>query len=95
MRHHFERALPIDEAMKAGVMLAWDANGQPLLPAHGFPLRLIVPTYYGMASVKWLSSITVIDHTYQGVEQQQVYRLQSGSSDSGRARARRSRCARR
>lgn len=85
VRHRFERALPIDEAMKAGVMLAWDANGQPLLPAHGFPLRLIVPTYYGMASVKWLSSITVIDHTFQGVEQAQVYRLQTGSSDSGRA----------
>jgi DMSO/TMAO reductase YedYZ molybdopterin-dependent catalytic subunit len=84
VRHRFERALPIDEAMSAGVILAWDANGQPLLPVHGFPLRLVVPSYYGMASVKWLTSITVIDHTFQGVEQQQVYRLQSGSSDSGR-----------
>jgi DMSO/TMAO reductase YedYZ molybdopterin-dependent catalytic subunit len=83
-RHFFERALPVDEAMKAGVILAWEANGQPLLPAHGFPLRLIVPTYYGMASVKWLRQITVIDHTYQGVEQDKVYRLQSSSSDGGR-----------
>jgi DMSO/TMAO reductase YedYZ molybdopterin-dependent catalytic subunit len=83
-RHFFERALPVDEAMKAGVILAWDANGQPLLPAHGFPLRLIVPTYYGMASVKWLRQITVIDHTYQGVEQKKVYRLQGSSSDGGR-----------
>jgi len=83
-RHHFERALPVDEAMKDGVLLAWENNGQPLLPAHGFPLRLIVPTWYGMASVKWLKSITVIDHTFQGVEQKQVYRLQSSASDSGR-----------
>ena len=82
--HAFERALPLDEAMKDGVILAWEANGQPLLPAHGFPLRLIVPTWYGMASVKWLRSITVIDHTYQGVQQKQVYRFQTSSSDLGR-----------
>ena len=84
VRHRFERALPIDEAMKDGVMLAWEANGQPLLPAHGFPLRLIVPDWYGMASVKWLKSITVIDHTFQGVQQKLVYRFQTSSSDLGR-----------
>ena len=83
-KHFFERALPIDEAMKDGVILAWDANGQPLLPAHGFPLRLVVPTWYGMASVKWLRKLTVINHTFQGVEQKLVYRLQTSSSDSGR-----------
>ena len=83
--HHFERSLPIDEAMKDGVLLAWENNGQPLLPVHGFPLRLVVPTWYGMASVKWLKSITVIDHTFQGVEQKQVYRLQSSAGDGGRA----------
>jgi DMSO/TMAO reductase YedYZ molybdopterin-dependent catalytic subunit len=84
-KHFFERALPIDEALKAGVILAWDANGQPLLPVHGFPLRLVVPTWYGMASVKWLRSITVIDHPFQGVEQKLVYRLQTSPSDGGRA----------
>jgi DMSO/TMAO reductase YedYZ molybdopterin-dependent catalytic subunit len=82
--HNFERALPVDEAMKDGVILAWEANGQPLLPAHGFPLRLIVPTWYGMTSVKFLKSITVIDHTFQGVEQKQVYRDTFSLSDSGR-----------
>jgi DMSO/TMAO reductase YedYZ molybdopterin-dependent catalytic subunit len=82
--HNFERALPVKEALADGVLLAWDANGQPLLPHHGFPLRLIVPTWYGMTSVKWLKSITVIDHTYQGEEQKQVYRNTFGSSDSGR-----------
>jgi DMSO/TMAO reductase YedYZ molybdopterin-dependent catalytic subunit len=84
VRHNFERALPVDEALADGVMLAWEANGQPLLPHHGFPLRLIVPTWYGMTSVKWLKSITVIDHTFQGEEQKQVYRGAFGSSDSGR-----------
>jgi sulfane dehydrogenase subunit SoxC len=84
VRHHFERALSVKEATANGVMLAWDANSQPLLPQHGFPLRLIVPTWYGMASVKWLTKITVIDHTFQGVEQKLVYRRQFSTSDGGR-----------
>jgi DMSO/TMAO reductase YedYZ molybdopterin-dependent catalytic subunit len=84
VHHHFERALPVDEAMLDGVILAWEANGQPLPPAHGFPLRLVVPTWYGMASVKWLKAITVIDHPFQGVEQKLVYRLSFSGADLGR-----------
>lgn len=84
VHHNFERALPVDEAMLDGVILAWDANGQPLAPAHGFPLRLVVPTWYGMASVKWLKAITVINHPFQGVQQKQVYRLTFSGADAGR-----------
>jgi DMSO/TMAO reductase YedYZ molybdopterin-dependent catalytic subunit len=84
VHHHFERALPLDEAMADEVILAWEANGQPLLPAHGFPLRLVVPTWYGMASVKWLKAITVIDHPFQGVQQAQVYRRSFSANDGGR-----------
>jgi DMSO/TMAO reductase YedYZ molybdopterin-dependent catalytic subunit len=84
VHHHFERALPIDEAMLDGVILAWEANGQPLPPAHGFPLRLVVPTWYGMASVKWLKAITVIDHPFQGVQQKLVYRMTFSGADAGR-----------
>jgi DMSO/TMAO reductase YedYZ molybdopterin-dependent catalytic subunit len=84
VHHAFERALPLEEAMASEVILAWEANGQPLLPAHGFPLRLIVPTWYGMASVKWLKAITVIDHPFQGVQQTQVYRQTFSASDTGR-----------
>lgn len=84
VHHRFERALPLDEALADEVILAWEANGQPLLPAHGFPLRLIVPTWYGMVSVKWLKAITVIDHPFQGVQQTQVYRQSFSGSDAGR-----------
>jgi DMSO/TMAO reductase YedYZ molybdopterin-dependent catalytic subunit len=84
VRHHFERALPVKEALADGVLLAWEANGQPLLPHHGYPLRLVVPTWYGMASVKYLTKITVIDHTFQGEEQKLVYRHHFSSSDLGR-----------
>jgi len=43
-------------------------NGMRLLPQHGFPLRLIVPGYYGMTNVKWLESIEIIDHNFNGVQ---------------------------
>jgi DMSO/TMAO reductase YedYZ molybdopterin-dependent catalytic subunit len=84
VRHAFERSMPIDEARADGVLLAWEANGEPLTPAHGFPLRLVVPSWYGMASVKWLKSITVIDHPFQGVEQVDAYRMRFSPSEQGR-----------
>ena len=46
----FERSLPLEEALRDNVLLAYEMNGAPLLPQHGFPLRLIVPGWYGMAS---------------------------------------------
>jgi sulfane dehydrogenase subunit SoxC len=83
VEHAFERSLPIEEALREEVMLAWAHNGQPLLPQHGYPLRLIVPRWYGMASVKWLRAITVLNEPFQGVEQKQVYRYQQDGDDLG------------
>lgn len=83
VEHAFERSLPIAEAMRDEVMLAWGANGQPLLPQHGFPLRLIVPRWYGMASVKWLRAITVMREPFRGVEQAKVYRYQQVKGEPG------------
>ena len=50
----YERSLPLEEALPEDVLLAYEMNGAPLPPQHGFPLRLVVPGWYGMASVKWL-----------------------------------------
>lgn len=83
VEHAFERSLPIKEALRDGVMLAWAQNGQPLLPQHGFPLRLIVPTWYGMTSVKWLRAITVLNQPFKGIEQAKVYRYQKSATDPG------------
>jgi len=58
-------------------------NGQPLLPQHGSPLRLIVPGWYGMASVKWLKRIEVIDHAYQGFQQVRTYVFKQSEADPG------------
>ena len=41
-------------------------NGEPLPPEHGFPVRLIAPGWYGVANVKWLTRIEVMDHRYAG-----------------------------
>ena len=81
--HHFARSLSLPQAMHNDVMLAWQMNGQPLLPQHGFPLRLIVPGWYGMASVKWLNRIEVIDHSFTGHQQTGTYIYRTDKNDSG------------
>ena len=83
VEHAFERSLPLKEALRDEVMLAWEHNGQPLLPQHGFPLRLVVPSWYGMASVKWLRAITVLNEPFRGVEQSKVYRFQQVKGEAG------------
>ncbi|MDQ3674063.1 MAG: sulfite oxidase [Gemmatimonadota bacterium] len=83
VEHAFERSLPIAEALRDEVMLAWGANGQALLPQHGFPLRLIVPSWYGMASVKWLRAITVLNKPFKGIQQAKVYRYQQRKGEPG------------
>lgn len=55
--HPFGRSLTPAEVAELDVMLVWGMNGAPLLPQHGAPLRLIVPGWYGMASVKWLTQV--------------------------------------
>jgi DMSO/TMAO reductase YedYZ molybdopterin-dependent catalytic subunit len=52
------------------VILAYEMNGQPLLPQHGAPLRLIVPGWYGMTNVKWLDSIEAISTRFDGYQMQ-------------------------
>ncbi|HEY1421713.1 MAG TPA: sulfite oxidase [Candidatus Dormibacteraeota bacterium] len=62
----FERSLTLDEAGNGLALLAYAMNGEPLNGLHGYPLRLIVPGWYGMASVKWLSEMELIDHPFAG-----------------------------
>jgi DMSO/TMAO reductase YedYZ molybdopterin-dependent catalytic subunit len=62
----FARSLPLEKAQRPGVLLAFQMNGKDLPVEHGFPLRVVVPGWYGMASVKWLSRITVSDKPFDG-----------------------------
>jgi DMSO/TMAO reductase YedYZ molybdopterin-dependent catalytic subunit len=65
---HYARSVPLGKA-REGVLLAYEMNGEPLTPAHGFPLRAIVPGWYGMAAVKWLQRIIVTERPYNGYYQ--------------------------
>lgn len=69
---HYARSLPLAKACD-DVLLARQMNGADLTPAHGFPLRAIVPGWYGMASVKWLSDIVVTDRPFLGYYQSVDY----------------------
>jgi DMSO/TMAO reductase YedYZ molybdopterin-dependent catalytic subunit len=62
----FARSMSIDAAMAEGNLLCYEMNGQPLPVEHGFPVRLIAPGWYGVANVKWLKRIELIDHRYAG-----------------------------
>ena len=79
----YERALPVEDAMRDEVLLAWGMNGAPLQPQHGFPLRLVVPGWYGMTSVKWLSEITVSADPFEGYQQVRGYRLRQTPDEPG------------
>jgi DMSO/TMAO reductase YedYZ molybdopterin-dependent catalytic subunit len=80
---HYERSLVLDEARRDEVLLAYEMNGQPLLPQHGFPLRLVVPGWYGMTSVKWLDRITLIDEPFEGYQQSHSYRWRQTHEEKG------------
>jgi DMSO/TMAO reductase YedYZ molybdopterin-dependent catalytic subunit len=70
---HFARSLPITKARNGNVLLAYKMNGADLSPAHGFPVRVVVPGWYGMASVKWLARIVVGEKPFEGFFQTLQY----------------------
>jgi DMSO/TMAO reductase YedYZ molybdopterin-dependent catalytic subunit len=81
--HDFQRSLSIAEAHRPEVLLVYAMNGAPLQPQHGFPLRLIVPGWYGMASVKWLRSIEAVAEPFLGYQQGTAYHYKADADDPG------------
>ena len=79
----YERSLPLDEAMREDVLLAYEMNGQPLPPQHGFPLRLVVPGWYGMTHVKWLARVSVLTEPFGGYQNARGYRFRSDPDEPG------------
>src|SRR5581483_5272446 len=70
----FVRSVPLDKALHPDTLLAYEMNGAPIPPSHGFPLRLIVPGWAGDSWVKWVTDITAIDHEYDGFFMKTAYR---------------------
>jgi DMSO/TMAO reductase YedYZ molybdopterin-dependent catalytic subunit len=79
----FQRSLSIEDALESDAILAYEMNGGPLPPQHGFPLRLLVPGWYGMTSVKWLTRIDVLAEPFAGYQQAQSYRLRQREDEEG------------
>src|SRR5215813_11469411 len=69
----FERSLSMDDAQGSEALLAYAMNGETLPIQHGYPLRLIVPGWYAVASVKWLTEIDVISEPFSGHYQTGAY----------------------
>lgn len=80
----YRRSLSIAEVQRPEVILAYEMNGQPLLPQHGSPVRLVVPGWYGMASVKWLTAIEALTEPSDHYMMKEAYVVRSDSRDLGR-----------
>lgn len=78
----YQRSLSVAEAVGEDVLLAYEMNGAPLPPQHGYPLRLVVPGWYGMAQVKWLRGITAVADPFDGY-QMRAYRLRRDPEQPG------------
>lgn len=72
----FARSLPLEKALHRDTLLATHMNGELLEPSHGYPLRLIVPGWYGVVSVKWLTRIEAVAAPFQGYFQTVKYTIQ-------------------
>ena len=77
----FARSLPLDKARDPDTLLAYELNGEPLPREHGGPVRLLVPGWYGMASVKWLTRIAALERPFAGYYQAGAYVLERPGRD--------------
>ena len=83
VNQQYGRSLPRDKALAQEPLLAYSMNGEPLTKHQGFPLRLILPGYYGVANVKWLSEIHAQEDLYLGKYQARWYRTLRGEMING------------
>ena len=79
----YARSVALEELLGGEAILAYEVNGVALPPQHGFPLRLVVPGWYGMTSVKWLARLTAVDEPFDGYQMRHSYRLREEDDDEG------------
>ncbi len=79
----YERSVSVADVLEGDALLAYEVNGVALPPQHGYPLRLVVPGWYGMTSVKWLSRITLIDEPFDGYQMRHSYRVRHEEDEPG------------
>ncbi len=81
---NFARSLSMKDAMRDDILLAYEMNGEPLSPDHGAPLRLIVPGWFGIAWVKWLQRIEILDRRYMSKYMAREYVTIRGEEKDGK-----------
>ena len=72
-RQNFARAMTLTDLAKADAILAWEMNGEPLTADHGFPVRVVVPGWYGVQNVKWVNGLEVSNERFMGRFQARDY----------------------
>jgi DMSO/TMAO reductase YedYZ molybdopterin-dependent catalytic subunit len=77
----YSTSLTMEELRRTGVLLGHKVNGEPLLPEHGFPLRVVAPEKYGMKWAKWVTAMEFVDYDYKGFWEEKGW-----SDDAGRDR---------
>ena len=80
---YFARSMSLAEALEQDLLLCYEMNGTPLHPAHGFPVRLLAPGWYGIANVKWLRRIEVLGTRYEGRFMAREYVTQRKVTEGG------------
>ena len=83
VQQQFGRSITLENAMRAEPLLAYALNGEPLTRHQGFPLRFLMPGWYGVANVKWLSEIHLQEGRYLGNYQARWYRSLRGEGGTG------------
>lgn len=83
IEQRYQRSLSVEDATRSEVLLAYELNGHPLPSQHGAPLRLVVPGWYGMTNVKWLTDIEVVDTPFSGYQQETAYRYRTDPAEPG------------
>lgn len=79
----YQRGLSLADALAADVLVVHTMNGQPVPPQHGAPVRLVAPGWYGMAQVKWLVRVTVLDEPFTGYQNASTYRIKQQADEDG------------
>jgi DMSO/TMAO reductase YedYZ molybdopterin-dependent catalytic subunit len=72
-RQCFARSMTLTDMAKSGAILAWEMNGEPLTADHGFPVRVVVPGWYGVQNVKWVNAIELSPDRFMGRFQARDY----------------------
>jgi DMSO/TMAO reductase YedYZ molybdopterin-dependent catalytic subunit len=81
---NFARSLAVTDALRDDVLLAYEVDGKPLAKPHGAPVRLIVPGWFGIAWVKWLNRIELLDRRYMNRFMARDYVTIRGEEKDGR-----------